>query len=307
MTTTFSGPLFDLVDDVLRDAPEYRGFRAGAQSRAEFAAFLERVRTQLVGRGVPSNDVHFAKRFPASIDAAVEHAFAGLAPTGLAWPAEFPAVCAQVAASIGRGFDHQGLGTYIYPEEGRLLLAVALAFRPRNAVFLGSYYGYWAAWALPAIVACGGGAVLVDPDPRVADVARRSLARLYPDADARVEVVCDTGEHYLARGGGPFDLVVLDAELPRDHRDPTRRGKGIYAHLLRAVLPRLAPRSLLVCHNILFRDHSGCAFFDDVIARNRDELAPFVELVAREYDCFVECPTTEGVGVGMRTSMRDRA
>lgn len=240
-----------------------------------------------------------------SIDAAVEHAFAELAPMGLAWPAGFPAVCARAAARIGRGFDHQGLGTYIYPEEGRLLLAIALAFRPRNAVFLGSYYGYWAAWALPAIVACGARAVLVDPDPRVAEVARRSLARLYPGA--RVEIVCDTGEHYLAGGGGPFDLVVLDAELPRDHVDPTRRGKGVYAHLLRAALPRLAERSLLVCHNILFRDHSGCAFFDDVIARNREELAPFLALVAREYDCFVECPTTEGVGVGMRTAPRGRA
>ncbi|CAJ3410683.1 O-methyltransferase [Burkholderia pseudomallei] len=304
-TVTFSGPIFDLVDGVLRDAPEYRGFRAGAQSRAEFAAFLERVRMQLVGRGVPANDVHFAKRFPVSIDAAVEHAFAELAPMGLARPAGFPAVCARAAARIGRGFDHQGLGTYIYPEEGRLLLAIALAFQPRNAVFLGSYYGYWAAWALPAIVACGARAVLVDPDPRVAEVARRSLARLYPGA--RVEIVCDTGEHYLAGGGGPFDLVVLDAELPRDHVDPTRRGKGVYAHLLRAALPRLAERSLLVCHNILFRDHSGCAFFDDVIARNREELAPFLALVAREYDCFVECPTTEGVGVGMRTAPRGRA
>ncbi|KGW45718.1 putative leucine--tRNA ligase [Burkholderia pseudomallei MSHR684] len=196
-TVTFSGPIFDLVDGVLRDAPEYRGFRAGAQSRAEFAAFLERVRTQLVGRGVPANDVHFAKRFPVSIDAAVEHAFAELAPMGLAWPAGFPAVCARAAARIGRGFDHQGLGTYIYPEEGRLLLAIALAFRPRNAVFLGSYYGYWAAWALPAIVACGARAVLVDPDPRVAEVARRSLARLYPGA--RVEIVCDTGRA-LSRG-----------------------------------------------------------------------------------------------------------
>ncbi len=44
-TVTFSGPIFDLVDGVLRDAPEYRGFRAGAQSRAEFAAFVERGRT----------------------------------------------------------------------------------------------------------------------------------------------------------------------------------------------------------------------------------------------------------------------
>jgi predicted O-methyltransferase YrrM len=301
----FSGPIFELVDAALRDAPEYRGFRAGERSRAEFSAFLERIRPDLIEFGVPANDVHFAKRFPASIDAAVDAAFAELEPMKLALPADFRLTGARVADHLRSGFDHQGLGTYIYPEEGRLLLAIALAFRPRRTVFLGSYYGYWAAWAVPAIVACGGEAVLVDPDPRVADVARESLARLYPDA--RVEVVCDTGERYLSRGGEPFDLVVLDAELPRDHPDPTRRGKGLYAHLLRAALPRLAARSLLVCHNILFRDHSGCTFFDDMIARNHEELGPFLDLVADEYDCFVECPTTEGVGVGIRVAASERA
>ncbi|WDD94058.1 class I SAM-dependent methyltransferase [Burkholderia sp. FERM BP-3421] len=301
----FTGPIFELLDAVLRDSPEYRGFRAGERSRAEFSAFLERIRPDLIEQGVPANDVHFAKRFPASIDAAVDTAFAELASMRLVLPADFRQTGARVAAYLRGGFDHQGLGTYIYPEEGRLLLAIALAFRPRRTVFLGSYYGYWAAWALPAIVACGGEAVLVDPDPRVAEVARASLARLYPEA--RVDVVCDTGEHYLSRGGEPFDLVVLDAELPRDHPDPTRRGKGLYAHLLRAALPRLAARSLLVCHNILFRDHSGCPFFDDMIARNREELGPFLDLVADEYDCFVECPTTEGVGVGVRAATPERA
>ncbi|AXW64115.1 methyltransferase (plasmid) [Ralstonia solanacearum] len=301
----FTGPIFDLVDGVLHDEPDYRGFRAGTRTRAEFSDFLERTRGKLVSRGVPANDVHFAKRYPVSFDAVIEHAFDTLAPTGLAVPRDVSRISAQVAANIGSDFDHGGFGTYIYPEEGRLLLAIALAARPARTVFLGSYYGYWAAWALPAIAACGGSAVLVDPDPVAAAVSRRSLARLYPDA--RVEVVCATGEQYLSGAAGPFDLVVLDAELPRDHADPTRRGKGIYAHLLRAVLPHLAEHSLLVCHNILFRDHSGCAFFDDVIARNQDELGAFRTLLSGEYDFFVELPTTEGVGVGFRSSSRSAA
>lgn len=298
-TPGFSGPIFERVDEVLRECPDYLDFRAGRRSREEFSAFLERERERLVGRGVPANDVHFAKRFPASMDTLVEQAFAELAPMGLSLPPDFSVVSGSMAMRLGGHFDHQGFGTYIYPEEGRLLLAIALAWRPRRTIFLGSYYGYWAAWALPGIAAGGGSAVLLDPDPRAAAVAQDNLSRL--DPDARLEVVCSTGEDYLARhGGGPYDLVVLDAELPRTHCDPARRGKGIYAHLLRAVLPHLAPRSLLVCHNILLSDHSGCAFFDEVIARNQEELGPFLELARREYGLFVGLPTTEGVGVGLR-------
>lgn len=296
-TLPFAGPIFDRVDEVLRDAAGYRNFRAGRSLRAEFAAFLESQRGALVARGVPPNDVHFAKRFPASVDSAVQQAFADLAPLGLAWPAGFQAQAAQAADLIGSRFDHQGLGTYIYPEEARLLLAIALAARPRRTIFLGSYYGYWAAWALAAIAQQGGSAVLLDPDPQVVAVAQANLARLYPGA--QVEAVCATGEQYLSDHRDSYDLVVLDAELPRTHPDPTRRGKGVYAHLLRAVQPRLAPRALLVCHNILFRDHSGSDFFDGVIERNHEELGPFMAEVGARYEHFIELPTTEGVGVGI--------
>lgn len=296
----FSGPIFERVDEVLRDAPGYRDFRAGRASRAEFADFLESRRSAIVAHGVPPNDVHFAKRFPASADDAVRQAFASLAPLGLAWPEGFEARAAQAQDLIGGRFDHQGLHTYIYPEEARLLLAIALAARPRRTLFLGSYYGYWAAWALAALAPQGGSAVLLDPDPHVIEVARANLARLYPGA--AVQAVCATGEDYLAgQPTGPhgYDLVVLDAELPRDHPDPARRGKGVYAHLLRAALPHLAPRALLVCHNILFQDHSGCSFFDEVIARNQEELGPFMAEVATRHAHFIELPTTEGVGVGI--------
>lgn len=293
----FTGPVFDRVDAVLRDAPGYRDFRAGRTTRAAFAAFLEGQRGALVAHGVPPNDVDFAKRFPASVDAAVQQAFTSLAPLGLAWPAGYEALAAQAAQRIDSGFDHQGLGTYIYPEEARLLLAIALAARPRRTIFLGSYYGYWAAWALPAIAQQGGSAVLLDPDPQVVAVAQANLARLYPGA--RVEAVCATGEQYLSDSHDRYDLVVLDAELPRTHPDPARRGKGVYAHLLRAVQPHLAPRALLVCHNILFHDHSGSDFFGGVIARNHEELGPFMAEVAARYEHFIELPTTEGVGVGV--------
>jgi predicted O-methyltransferase YrrM len=298
----FSGPIFELIDSVLRDEAAYRQFRAGRVGRSALAALLDGRAAALEARGVPASDVHFAKRFPASIDGIVAESLETLARSGVTPRADCPAALMdEVASTIRHRFDHRGQGTYIYPEEGRLLLGIAHAIRARSAVFLGSYYGYWAAWALRPILAAGGHAVLVDPDPIVCEIARRNLHRIYPAE--RVEIVVATGEAYMARTHDRFDLVVLDAELPRDHPDTARRGKGIYFHLLQAALPHLAERATLVCHNILFADHSGADFFfDEVIGRNELELGPFKALVASEFDRFVELPTTEGVGVGIRTS-----
>jgi hypothetical protein len=54
----------------------------------------------------------------------------------------------------------------------------------------------------------------------------------------------------------------------------------------------------LICHNILFHDIAGAEFFTEIINRNERELAAFLALVSRCCDGFVECTSTEGVGVG---------
>ena len=170
--------------------------------------------------------------------------------------------------------------------------------RPKSAVFLGSYYGYWAHAALATIARHGGHAVLIDPDPRAQQVARRNLER--PGLSDAIEIANTTGEEYLAKASGLFDFVVLDAEGPRTHPDPEQRGKAIYGRLLRHALPYMPPGSYLICHNILFEDIADCRYFDRIIARNRDELGPFLDLVRREFREFIECTSTEGVGIGIR-------
>src|SRR5882724_9430079 len=62
----FAGPLFDLVDRVLRPYGEYAAYRAGALPYRDFAAFLERMAPILISKGVPPEDVSFAKRYPRS-------------------------------------------------------------------------------------------------------------------------------------------------------------------------------------------------------------------------------------------------
>jgi len=296
--TSFKGPLFDIVDAALRDCREYRDFRAGRISRAAFCRFLDRMAPVLIGLGVPENDVHFTKRYPRSAENFVQDALEQLVARGVLPTAAYDHAAYRINEEALRcEFDHDRFGTYIYPEESRLLFAIADILRPRCAVFLGSYYGYWAAWAVPAM-ADDGRAILVDPDPAVAQAARRNLAaRRYR---GRAEIVAATGEEFLAGSHEQFDLVVIDAELPRTHPDPAQRGKGIYGHLLRASLPRLAQSATLVCHNILLRDHSGDAALERILARNAQELGPFMRAVAEEFPNFTELHSTEGVGVGVR-------
>jgi predicted O-methyltransferase YrrM len=293
------GTIRDKFENILHLFPAYQKFCDGKSTSQEFSLFLDQMRDHLVAHGIPSDDVHYAKRFPPSVETAALDAFSSLALPDLTLPKDFRAMSSQVATRISNGFNHQDYHTYIYPEEGRLLLALALAFRPQRVVFLGSYYGYWAAWLLPALEVNGGEAILIDPDTHAMEVARSNLSRMYPLIN--VETISCPGESYLAGpDSGEFDMVVLDAELPRSHPDPSRRGKGIYFHLMNSLLPRLSRRSLLVCHNILLTDHINCAFFDTVIARNRNELGPFLELVSNEFGGLIELSTTEGMGVALR-------
>lgn len=296
--TRVTGPLFDAVERVLLPRGEYRRFREGTLPRADYARFLDRSAGALMAAGVPAADVHFAKRFPASIDGFVGGALADLVRRGVLPTDRYDrALLTRTRATAAR-YEHGGNSTYIYPEEAQLLFALANIAKPRRAVFLGSYYGYWAHWALPSIASGSGRAVLVDPDEAVQRVAAANLARSeYADA---AELITTTGERFLDGTRELFDLVVLDAEGPRDHPDPEQRGKRIYRLHLEHVLPRLAPGALVVCHNILLTDHSGAAFFDGVLARNRDELGPFLALAERELEGFTEYASTEGVGVGRR-------
>ncbi len=300
-----TGPVFAIAQSVLARRPEYRSFLSGG-SRGEFGVFLDSIAPELIAAGLPPDDVQFAKRYPQSPTAFVGDELHRLTGIGiLPQPDYDEAGYEQLAAQIRDDYDHGPFRTYIYPEEARLLFAIADILRPRSAIFLGSYYGYWARAPLSVIARHGGRAVLVDPDPKAQDVARHNLkpAGLL---DA-VELAVTTGQDYLAQTADRYDLVVLDAETPRDFPDPQQRGKAVYGPLLQHALTRMTPDATLVCHNYLFENVAGCRFFDRIIDRNRDELRAFLATAAREFPGLVECTSTEGVGVGKRRRADERA
>jgi predicted O-methyltransferase YrrM len=296
---TIPGPVHDIAWTVLKTHSEYRHFRGGKLSRAAFGEFLDSIAPELVAAGLPREDVHFAKRYPRSESNFVRQILCQLAAHNIL-PGSKYNNCQydEVAKRTQSEYEHGPFHTYIYPEEARLLFAIADIARPRSAVFLGSYYGYWACAAIQTIAAHGGKVVLVDPDPRAQSVAQRNIAKSeFRDA---VTIVTTRGEEYLDSNPESFDFVVLDAEGPRNHADPEQRGKAVYAPLLRHALSHMPYDSYLICHNILFEDISNCSFFEGIIARNRHELANFLNLLNREFPNFTECKSTEGVGVGRR-------
>jgi predicted O-methyltransferase YrrM len=209
---------------------------------------------------------------------------------------------AQFREHVTRAFNHGDHLTYIFPEESRLLYAVAEITAPTRTVFLGSYYGYWAIWALPAIAAAGGSAVLIDPDPEVLDLSAANVGRLgYADI---CTFVCEDGVVYLERERANYDFAVLDAEGPVAEGPADRRGKAIYGPLTAAVTPLLQPGGLLLAHNILLENLTDNGYFARRIASNIEQFVVFSRILARDYDLALALPTSEGVGV-YRRAFRD--
>lgn len=291
-----AGPIFDRVDAVLRDSHDYTRFRARNMTRDEYANFLDVRRASLIAKGVPDEDVDYAKRYPADRDDFVRAALARLSANGIIDRDATDPELMDEARRRARRYNHGGRSTYIYPEESDLLAAMTDIRRPGHILFLGSYYGYWAAATLPALALGEGTATLVDPDPDCCRLAESNLKEEV--ARGRVKIACTTGEALLAGSDQRYDMVVIDAEVPRDHPDPALRGKGVYASLLAAAMPRLADRALVICHNILLKDNTGTPVFADILARNRHELGPFLNLARTRLSGWTEIESTEGVGVG---------
>jgi len=183
-------------------------------------------------------------------------------------------------------FWHGERSTYIAPEEARLLYALCDIVRPQNVAFLGSYYGYWAHWVLPKLQTAGGQAWLVDVDADVSAIAQKNLDTFGFNETAKV--VVDDAITFCQSSSRIFDMVVIDAECPRDHPNPSYRGKGIYIPIFKAVLPKMVSNSILVFHNIIFHHFHTSSFFSNVISRNHQELDP-LQLLLKEH--------TEGIGI----------
>ena len=135
------------------------------------------------------------------------------------------------------------------PVEGRLLEFLVWMTQPRLVLEIGTYSGYSAlsmARALPP----DGRIITCELDPERAAFATRHVER-----HGRISVRVGPALETIAQLDGPFDLVFIDAD------------KDGYVDYYEAVLPKLAPRGVIVADNTLGHERNpALARFNDHVA-----------------------------------------
>lgn len=297
------GAAYDLIDAALRTVPEYQDFRGGRLSRAAYCAWLGAGRLRPEDVGLNEDQLNLSTRFPVDEHAFVAQVLEELERDGVIASTDYPQdEFEELRERVARQFEHGDRTTYIFPEEARLLFALCHLLAPRRTVFPGSYYGYWAVWALPGIHAAGGTATLVDIDPGAMALAERNLTALGL-AGGVVFATTDAIAH--GRTLAPFDLCVLDAEGPAPHHapegtDPDLIDKAIYFPIMEATTPALRPGGLLIAHNMLLGNLTENRYFAGRIANNQAQYARFHSHLDTHYDLQRLIPSSEGVGVYRR-------
>lgn len=119
--------------------------------------------------------------------------------------------------------------------EARLLEALIVAGEARRVLEVGTFTGF-GALAMAAALPEGGKITTLEVDEETAAVARRHI-EASPYAD-RIELLIGDAKETIGRLAGPFDLVYIDA------------WKADYPIYYEAVVPKLAPRGVIVADNL---------------------------------------------------------
>jgi predicted O-methyltransferase YrrM len=124
-----------------------------------------------------------------------------------------PALDAALAASDAAGLP----AINVAPNQGRMLMMLAQMRGARRILEIGTLGGYSTIWLARGLPADGSGRlVTLEANPKHAEVARANIARagLADVVELRVGRALDTLPQIAAEGGGPFDLIFIDADKP---------------------------------------------------------------------------------------------
>jgi predicted O-methyltransferase YrrM len=103
----------------------------------------------------------------------------------------------------------------VTPNQGKLLYIMARTQNARRILEVGTLGGFSAIWLARALPP-GGRLITLEIDPKHAGVAAANIARagVAEQVEIRVGRALDTLPEIAAEGGGPFDLVFIDADKP---------------------------------------------------------------------------------------------
>jgi predicted O-methyltransferase YrrM len=175
-----------------------------------------------------------------------------------------PALDAALEACAAAGLPAHGVSR----TQGRLLELLARVQGARTILEIGTLGAYSTIWLARAL-APGGLIVTLEVDPSYAEVARANIARagLADVVELRVGRAQDTLAELAADGGGPFDLIFIDAD------------KASNALYLTAALELSRPGTLIVADNVV---RGGALLDEDGADANVAGVRRFFELLAAE-------------------------
>jgi predicted O-methyltransferase YrrM len=274
------GPIYNAVMEKVAHLPLIKDYMIGTIDKVTFQQELLKSRDQFKTLGVGDWWLGLLARFPNDPWEGVRLMTEQLSSSGiLAAPEAEQQAYQEYEQQVRQQFSHlPDRFTSIFPEETRIAHALSRARKPESIFVAGSYYGYLAVWLIPGLAA-GGQMILSDVDPTVCALAQRNMEAM--GAGSRVTVMCEDAEKLLQSGTDPIDLFVLDAYGGHTHPDPRYHGKAIYAPLLKAALPHLHEKSILLVHNA---------------ERNSEDLAEFFTLV-KDARFSIYLNTTENMAV----------
>lgn len=121
-----------------------------------------------------------------------------------------------VLEAVLQASDAAGLPPHnVSPNQGKLLMLLALIHQTRNILEIGTLGGYstiWLARALPA----DGRLITLESNPKHAEIARNNIisAGLTNIVEVRVGKAVDTLAKLAMEDCHPFDLIFIDADKP---------------------------------------------------------------------------------------------
>ena len=296
---TEPGPVCERLLATLSEIPLFCDYRDGRITQDEYLAGLQARREELEHRlGGPRQLGLLASRFPRDMANHPLELFSDLRAQGFVNGEPDAAAYAEFRERMAEEYDHGENRTFIQHDEGGLAYLIAMDKRPKHMVTIGSYYGYWAVWAMPGVEAGDGDAALIDPNPKVCELAEKNFAAL--GYGERTAVLNARGEDVVDQLPDGIDLVLLDAAGGREHPDPRYHGKGIYALLATSVFPKMADRALLLAHND-YRSPVGVnPLSRPYIERSTKQLELFHSFCDDHFRRGMVLDTPDGFGVYMK-------
>src|SRR5688572_7420213 len=221
--------------------------------------------------------------------------------SGLLAPAD-AALEAALDASAAAGLP----AIHVSPNQGKLLMLLAMAAGARNVLEVGTLGGYSTIWLARAVArgaaagavggggsrgggAGGGGVATLEASEKHAAVARANIARagLGGGVDVIVGRASDTLPRRAAEGRGPIDFVFIAAD------------KISYVEYLAWAVRRARPGGLIVADNVVRKgavvdakstdaNVQGVRRFNEALAADRRVTATAIQTVgSKGYDGFV--------------------